>query len=80
MDSWQTLEDERLAFADLLDTLTPEQWDTPSLCGDWTVAEVATHMLVGPTGSLRSFTTAVRLAELTGPGADGVGVWAKGRG
>jgi uncharacterized protein (TIGR03083 family) len=59
MDPWQTLQDERLRFADLLDGLTPEQWDTSSLCDGWTVAEVATHMMAGPTGSLRSFLTAM---------------------
>lgn len=59
MDPWQTIGNERRAFADLLAGLTDEQWETPSLCGDWTVAEVATHLMVGPTGSLWGFTTAM---------------------
>lgn len=59
MDPWELLEQERLSFADLLDGLTPEQWETRSLCDGWTVAEVATHMMTGPTGSLRSFLTAM---------------------
>ena len=59
MDPWQILETERLAFADLLEDLTVEQWETPSLCKGWTVAEVATHMMMGPTGSLWGFTTAM---------------------
>jgi uncharacterized protein (TIGR03083 family) len=63
MDAWQILEEERLAFADLCDELTPEQWATPSLCGDWTVAEVATHMMIGQTGSLWAFTTAMVAAR-----------------
>ena len=63
MDPWQTIESERLAFADVLDRLTPEQWATPSLCDEWTVAEVATHMMMGPTGSLRSFATAMLAAR-----------------
>jgi uncharacterized protein (TIGR03083 family) len=59
MDPWRTLETERRAFADLLDGLTAEQWETPSLCEGWTVAEVATHMMTGPTGSLWGFATAM---------------------
>jgi uncharacterized protein (TIGR03083 family) len=38
--------EERRALADLLDTLTPEQWATPSLCAGWTVREVAAHLVV----------------------------------
>jgi uncharacterized protein (TIGR03083 family) len=35
--------DERLAFADFLAGLNPEQWATPSLCAGWTVRDVAAH-------------------------------------
>lgn len=63
MDAWQTIEDERLALADLLDELTPAQWDTPSLCGAWSVAEVATHVMVGPTTSSWQFLTAMVAAR-----------------
>ena len=35
----------RLLAADMLATLTPEQWRTPSLCAGWTVREVADHLL-----------------------------------
>jgi uncharacterized protein (TIGR03083 family) len=38
---------ERRELADLLDTLTPEQWDAPSLCAGWRVREVAAHMSLG---------------------------------
>jgi uncharacterized protein (TIGR03083 family) len=34
---------ERLDLADLLDTLTPAQWETTSLCPEWTVRQVAVH-------------------------------------
>jgi uncharacterized protein (TIGR03083 family) len=37
--------DERRRIADLLQSLTPEQLDVPSLCGDWTVKHVAGHLL-----------------------------------
>lgn len=34
---------ERTAFADFLVGLTPEQWNTPSLCKGWTVRDVVVH-------------------------------------
>jgi uncharacterized protein (TIGR03083 family) len=33
-----------LALADLLDSLPPEGWDTPSLCEGWRVREVVAHL------------------------------------
>ena len=39
MDSdtiWRNVDEQRGALADLLDTLQPEQWSTPSLCAGWT--------------------------------------------
>jgi uncharacterized protein (TIGR03083 family) len=62
MDPWTTIEEERLDLADLLDGLTPEQWETPSLCGAWTVAEVATHLTSGPATSLWGVMTAMAQA------------------
>jgi len=50
---------ERRAFADTLESLTPEQWTTPSLCGDWLVRDVAAHLLVGPTASMPEFVVAM---------------------
>ncbi|MEU8823660.1 maleylpyruvate isomerase family mycothiol-dependent enzyme [Streptomyces sp. NPDC048636] len=38
---------ERRELADLLDSLSIEQWDAPSLCGGWRVREVAAHMSLG---------------------------------
>lgn len=35
---------ERLALIDFLETLTPEEWATQSLCGEWTVQDVAAHL------------------------------------
>jgi uncharacterized protein (TIGR03083 family) len=49
---WDLIADERRALADLLDALSPEQLATPSLCGEWTVKQVATHTMVGPTSSI----------------------------
>ncbi|HVQ48715.1 MAG TPA: maleylpyruvate isomerase family mycothiol-dependent enzyme [Mycobacterium sp.] len=35
--------DEREELAGLLDRLTPQQWDSPTLCELWSVREVAVH-------------------------------------
>ncbi|MCE5288996.1 MAG: maleylpyruvate isomerase family mycothiol-dependent enzyme [Nocardiaceae bacterium] len=35
---------ERARLVALLETLTPEQWNTPSLCAGWTVGEVVAHI------------------------------------
>ncbi|WP_433310075.1 maleylpyruvate isomerase family mycothiol-dependent enzyme [Micromonospora chersina] len=42
---------ERRRTADLIDSLTPAQLDTPSLCGSWTVREVAGHLVSPLVGS-----------------------------
>ncbi|MGW8888516.1 maleylpyruvate isomerase family mycothiol-dependent enzyme [Streptomyces sp. NPDC055749] len=36
--------DERAELAELLATLTPEQWNAPSLCTGWRVRDVIAHM------------------------------------
>lgn len=38
-------EEERAELVALLRTLTPSQWDSPSLCPDWTVRDVAIHVV-----------------------------------
>ena len=35
---------EYLALADVLETLTPAEWDTASLCEGWRIREVVAHM------------------------------------
>jgi uncharacterized protein (TIGR03083 family) len=44
MDRWTTIAAERRALADQLDDLDDAQWATPSLCGEWTVHDVAAHL------------------------------------
>ena len=39
----QMARDERLDFAAFLGGLTPEQWDSPTLCDKWRVRDVAVH-------------------------------------
>src|SRR5690242_21854058 len=46
---WRALEQERLSLAALLEELTPEQWETPSLCALWRVRDVAAHVAMTPT-------------------------------
>ena len=46
---WRAVERERLSLATLLEELTPEQWETPSLCALWRVRDVAAHVAMTPT-------------------------------
>jgi uncharacterized protein (TIGR03083 family) len=46
--SWQVIEDQRRSLADLLQNLTEEQWETPSLCAGWRVRDVAAHVALAP--------------------------------
>ncbi|MFE3103526.1 maleylpyruvate isomerase family mycothiol-dependent enzyme [Nocardia tengchongensis] len=47
-NSWRIIEQQRRAIAGLLADLTPAEWETPSLCADWRVREVAAHIAVTP--------------------------------
>ncbi|OBH81987.1 maleylpyruvate isomerase family mycothiol-dependent enzyme [Mycobacterium sp. E2989] len=51
--------DERADLAEFLATLTPQQWDAPSLCTRWTVKDVVAHMIsyeeLGALGLLKRF-------------------------
>jgi uncharacterized protein (TIGR03083 family) len=42
--AWQAIRGQRLAVADLLETLDDAQWRHPSLCEGWTVQDVAAHL------------------------------------
>ena len=41
---WAAIDDQRRRTVDLLERLTAEQWDHPSLCAGWTVRHVAAHL------------------------------------
>ncbi|BAX96740.1 hypothetical protein MSTE_01412 [Mycobacteroides stephanolepidis] len=41
---WAHIDAGRSGVADMLSSLTPEQWSAPSLCDDWTVRDVAVHL------------------------------------
>ena len=51
MDTWKMVDAERTDFADLADSLTPGQWDQPSLCTAWKVRDVVAHCVEGATES-----------------------------
>jgi uncharacterized protein (TIGR03083 family) len=50
---------ERADLADFLATLTPQDWETPSLCTKWTVKDVVAHVIsyedLGAAGLLKRF-------------------------
>ena len=46
---WRVIGSERRGLAELLASLTDEQWETPSLCADWRVRDVAAHVALVPT-------------------------------
>jgi uncharacterized protein (TIGR03083 family) len=44
-DVWVDVHQERQALLGLLETLTPLQWDTSSLCSEWRMRDVVGHMI-----------------------------------
>jgi uncharacterized protein (TIGR03083 family) len=57
---WRRVDAQRADLADVLDTLSPEQWSTQSLCQDWTVRDVAAHLTHTATSWLRFGVEAAR--------------------
>ncbi len=45
MDIWDMIADQRLQLAARLDGLKAAQWQTPSLCPDWSIREVVGHLI-----------------------------------
>jgi uncharacterized protein (TIGR03083 family) len=45
--TWKMIHAGRAAMADTIENLTPVQWGTGSLCGGWTVSQLAAHILAG---------------------------------
>ena len=45
IDVWSDVHQERHALLELLETLTGEEWDAPSLCTEWRVRDVVGHMV-----------------------------------
>lgn len=78
---WACIESERRRLAALLETLTPAQWEHPSLCDRWRVRDVAAHVAMTPAGapSTWSLVTGVlaRRGDLWGYGHDVAVAWAQ---
>lgn len=45
---WSTIHAQRGALADLLEGLSPAQWQADTLCTGWTVLDVAAHVISSP--------------------------------
>ena len=45
---WDAVRSMRLSIADLLDELSPAEWDAASLCQGWRVRDVAAHVALVP--------------------------------
>lgn len=61
-ECWQAVADSRCAIADVLDELSDEEWNRPSLCEGWRVRDVAAHVAMGanPPGIVFGLKWAVR--------------------
>ncbi|MFJ6940188.1 maleylpyruvate isomerase family mycothiol-dependent enzyme [Streptomyces sp. NPDC101132] len=44
---WTVVERERTSLAELLESLSPQEWERPTQCGDWRVRDVAAHLTIG---------------------------------
>lgn len=53
MDYFDEIARQRRAIADLGDTLSTDQWSSPSLCGEWSVHDVAAHLVMALTTPIR---------------------------
>lgn len=46
MDLWDVIATERHKLANELEGLTPEQWDTPTVCDGWSVRHILAHLVM----------------------------------
>jgi uncharacterized protein (TIGR03083 family) len=54
-NTWKMIHDERTRSADMLESLSPEQWTADTLCKGWNVHLVAAHMMVASEQSTGRF-------------------------
>jgi uncharacterized protein (TIGR03083 family) len=57
---WQAIDEERASLADLLDSLSEQEWETLSLCAGWRVRDVAAHLTLAQMGILPAVVAAAR--------------------
>jgi uncharacterized protein (TIGR03083 family) len=46
-DVWAEVTAERNDLCDFLETLSPDEWDAPTLCSEWKVRDVVGHVVMG---------------------------------
>ncbi len=46
--SWRVIAEQRLGLARLLEGLSDDEWEQPSLCAGWRVRDVAAHVAMAP--------------------------------
>ncbi len=61
MDVWAAIADERHSLADLFATLDEKQLQTRSLCGTWTMHDMAAHLVMPHTVTMPKFALAMVL-------------------
>ena len=61
---WTAIHAQRAALADILETLTEDEWARDSLCSGWTVRDVAAHVISSADAGLGE----IVLAMAAGPG------------
>jgi len=71
--TWTLVETERRTLADLLDGLTPEQWEVQSLCTEWRIRDVAAHLTMPMAGAPDPWSLVKALASNRGA------LWKAGR-
>jgi uncharacterized protein (TIGR03083 family) len=49
-DVWRVIDEERSTLADLLEELSDQEWEQPSLCAAWRVRDVAAHLTLAHLG------------------------------
>ncbi|WP_336158545.1 maleylpyruvate isomerase family mycothiol-dependent enzyme [Amycolatopsis sp. VC5-11] len=74
MDVRTLAREERADFADFLETLTPEQWDQPTLCAGWNVRSVVAHVVSYDELSGRQLTQRLARARLSLSRANEIGL------
>ena len=57
---WRTIDQQRAELADLMETFTEAEWETPSLCEGWRVREVAAHLTLAHTTLRQGLGPAIR--------------------
>ncbi|CAL9395836.1 hypothetical protein SUDANB121_01361 [Nocardiopsis dassonvillei] len=71
---WELVHAERLALVEDLAGVEPDRWALPSLCGDWTVHDVAAHLVDSARTTRLGFVVGMLRARLDFDRLNGLGV------